>query len=171
MRLWIPTLALSLLSGSVLAATAPAAAQASPAGVYQKYKPVAKPTPVVQDNSVHISLHEPSVGIMIKGGVAAPMGDMSQYNEPGPTFGGDILYYASRDVALDVFGTYSIMKYKVQPGVPAATQPLTNLGLGAKLMYSFSEIDGVTPYFGAGLAMFFTNRKKNLAASIAKGGK
>ena len=137
------------------ASSVTAATQLSPTAVAQTPTPVATPTPYAElpGRVKGVQLIDPSWALALKLGGVLPLGDLAQYNQSGAAVGLDVYYHANADYSVDLFSTYSSQGYKLGGG-----QPLTNIGLGAKLLYNLANVDGITWYAGGGLAAYYTQR-------------
>ncbi len=146
---------------SVTAATTGAPAAVATTFSAETAVPTEAPTPVptptvppeLPGRSKSVQLLDPAWAVVLKAGGVLPLGDLAQYNQSGPVAGLDALYHANADYSVDIFASYSSQGYKLGGG-----QPLTNIGLGAKLLYNLATIDGITWYAGGGLAAYYTQR-------------
>lgn len=145
----------SSATAAPLAASSTVATDLSPTAVVETPTPVPTPTPFVEmpGRARGVQLIDPSWAVALKLGGVLPLGDLAQYNQSGAAVGLDAYYHANADYSVDVFTNYSSQGYKLGGG-----QPLTNLGLGAKLLYNLANIDGITWYAGGGLAAYYTQR-------------
>jgi hypothetical protein len=124
--------------------------------------PTPLPTPTMvaemKGPSNKVRLIDPSWAIALKAGAVLPLGDLATYNQAGPAGGLDLYYHVNTSFSADFFTSYSSQAYKVGGG----GQPLSNIGLGVKLLYNVAEIDGVVWYAGGGMAGYYNQRTKQV---------
>jgi hypothetical protein len=149
----------STITAAPLAASGTAATDLSPTAVVETPTPLPTPTPFVEmpGRAKGVQLMDPSWALAVKLGGVLPLGDLAQYNQSGAAVGLDAYYHANADYSVDIFTNYSSQAYKLGGG-----QPLTNVGLGAKLLYNLANIDGITWYAGGGLAAYYTQRTRQV---------
>jgi hypothetical protein len=128
--------------------------------------PTPRPTPTpladLKGPSSLVRLADPSWGWAFKAGGVVPLGDLAQFNQPGPAGALDLYYHLSADVSVDGFLGYSTQGYKLGGGA----QPLSNTGLGAKLLYNLSLVDDVTWYAGGGVGLYYNQRTKQIVRPV-----
>jgi hypothetical protein len=91
-------------------AAQPAPAPGAPRGVYQQYRPQARPTPAAQPGEsdvARVKVHKDSVAIALKGGLAARLGEEAKFHTGGWNGGAEFLYQASPDLDAAFFIQYS----------------------------------------------------------------
>jgi hypothetical protein len=103
----------------------------------------------------------------LKLGAALPLGSLAQYAQAGPAVSLDAVYQTASDFDVDVFALYTTQSYSVAWGA----QPLSNLGLGVKLLYDLGEQNGIRWSAGAGVAGFYNQRSDRVLHQPAVVGK
>ena len=150
------------VNANALSPTSDAQGLSPAAMVTMVASPVPTPTAVPfverKGRSDIIRLVDPSWAIALKAGASLPLGDLAQFNQPGPATSLDLLYHADASFSVDSFLSYASQASKVA----GTSQPLTNIGLGVKLLYNIAEIDGVTWYAGAGVGAYYDQRSKQV---------
>jgi hypothetical protein len=126
----------------------------------------AKPTPLPfverKGPSSLVRLVDPSWGYAAKLGAVVPLGELAQFNQSGPSLALDLFYHFNADVSVDTFLSYSTQGYKLGGGA----QPLSNTGLGVKLLYNLDQIETVTWYGGGGVGLYYDQRTKQIVRPV-----
>lgn len=123
---------------------------ASLPGLYQRATPAPTPLATPDLNATHIQLFTPSTYLDLRGGLANPLGNTSNFNASGWSLAGDLVYHASQLVDIGFTVSYASMPYSLT----TAAQPLTSMGLGLRAIVNLMSqgdlhfsVDGGMGYY------------------------